>query len=103
MNPIKSLVVVLFVTTSALAANAQERYEQMTIMYYSTTRLMRISTDTGEYKEEVTPKSGKKDSEYDLSPALVKCRELSEMGWELYQTSMHNTNTYVFHLRRPLK
>ncbi|MFZ1693799.1 MAG: hypothetical protein WAT74_11420 [Flavobacteriales bacterium] len=102
MNPIKVIVVALFIVTSALPANAQERYEHMTILYFATTAEMFISTDTGGYKTEVGEKTDKKAS-WDLSPALVKCKQLSEEGWELLQTSIQQPSAYFFHLRRPLK
>jgi len=102
MNLIKAFAVIFFIAIATLTANAQERYEQMTVTYITTSRQMFISTDSGEHEEELVPKSEKK-STYDTSPALVRCKQLSEQGWELYQTSAPAPQIFIFHLRRPLK
>jgi hypothetical protein len=106
MNTIKAFAVILFLTTSALTANAQERYEQMVITYNPNSRGLYTSTDTGEWKSETVPKS-ESEGAYNCSPALVRIKELSEQGWELYQNSVSNPGSgpqvFNFHLRRPLK
>jgi hypothetical protein len=106
MNPIKAIVAALFIVTTALTASAQERYEQMVITYNPHSRGLYTSTDTGEWKEETVPKS-ESEGAYNCSPALVRIKELSEQGWELYQNSVYSPGSFPqvfnFHLRRPLK
>jgi hypothetical protein len=102
MNPIKAIVVVLFITLSATVAHAQERYEQMIVVYNAVTSQISISTDSGEYTEESLHKSDSKKY-LDISPALVRIKQLSNQGWELYQTSFPKLEYPTFLLRRPLK
>jgi len=101
MNTIKASALTLFIAVSAFTATAQERYEYMIITYSAVNGELFISTDTGEYKAEVIPRSDKKPN-LDLSPALIRIRPYSDQGWVVYQNSMISVSTIVFHLRRPM-
>lgn len=106
MNAIKAIVAALFIVTTALTADAQERYEQMMITYSPGNFGMYTSRDNGEWKEEAVPKSERK-SINDVTPALIRIKEHSEQGWELYQNSVSlsdgGAQVFTFHLRRQLK
>jgi len=106
MNLIKSIVLAFFLVTFAVSASAQERYEQMMITYSPGDHGLFTSKDNGEWKEEAVPKSERK-SIHDVTPALIRIKEHSEQGWELYQNSVSlsggGAQVFTFHLRRQLK
>lgn len=102
MNKIKALFVTLVCITITLSSQAQAHFEQMIVLYNRFDRTLHISMDNGDYKMETIPKGAVKDR-YDISAALVRVKQLSADGWELYQNTTMEGGLWFFHLRRPLK
>ncbi len=103
MNLIKAFTVTLFLANATLTTYAQQRYEQMIVLYDSFNRLLRISMDSGEHREVTIPKSESKNP-YDASPALAEVKQLAEQGWEHYDNAHSIAPTgqhiFIFYLRK---
>ena len=92
------LAILLFVVFNA---TAQTKYEYAVITSRPAARELSIAINGVDYKAIVTPKDPQLGNT-NVNPALLEINKMAEDGWELFDTGVAFSTTYVytFTLRR---
>jgi hypothetical protein len=92
------LAILLFV---AFNATAQTKYEYAVITHIPAFRELTIAVNGVDYKIIPTAKDPQKGNT-NVNPALLEINKMSEDGWELFDTgvAMSTSFVYTFALRR---